>query len=309
MKEHQDRIMKRTKNMDLSTLINRPVKAFFDSRIEPSDIAPSDGKDKIIPTTFRLPADIRNYYKLMANTSRTTLQGAVLQVLGSVMEAHTIYQKAECDAQELSDCFFYNTTRPVDTSALFHEIAIRPSWYFSFIAPLGCGKTFAAKEVITNAIAEDWQVGIFDIIHDDYQELSCHRLSISKETYVLDPEIKALIDLLRRAVFFPLESEIAELLNSIRKMSEPLDETNSNSECKKLIVIDGISLLPRGVPFLNTFYLLWLIALRHHGIKLLMLNRLYQGEEEEHAFLPYIDTEIFRFWKKSQKPKWQIFRN
>lgn len=98
--------MKETKNIDLSTLIHRPLKAFFDRRIEPSDISSSDNEEKIVPTTFRLPADIRNYYQMMADASRTTLQGAVLQVLGSVMESHTIYQRAERYARAMSHRFF-----------------------------------------------------------------------------------------------------------------------------------------------------------------------------------------------------------
>ena len=56
--------MKETKNIDLNTLIHRPLKAFFDRRIEPSDISPADEEEKIIPTTFRLPADIKNYYQI-----------------------------------------------------------------------------------------------------------------------------------------------------------------------------------------------------------------------------------------------------
>jgi hypothetical protein len=98
--------MKRTNNIDLSTLIHRPLKAFFDRRIEPSDISPAGEEEKIVPTTFRLPADIRNYYQMMGDASRTTLQGAILQVLNSVMETHTIYQRAERYARAMSHRFF-----------------------------------------------------------------------------------------------------------------------------------------------------------------------------------------------------------
>ena len=98
--------MKETKNIDLNTLIHRPLKAFFDRRIEPSDISPADEEEKIIPTTFRLPADIKNYYQMMGDASRTTLQGAVLQVLNAVMESHTINQRAERYARDMSHRFF-----------------------------------------------------------------------------------------------------------------------------------------------------------------------------------------------------------
>jgi len=311
MKEHQDMIMKRTKNMDLSTLINRPLKAFFDRRIEPSDIAPSDKKDKIVPTTFRLPADIRNYYKLMADASRTTLQGAVLQVLGSVMESHTIDQPAERYAYDLSDRFFHNTTSTVNTSALFHEVAVMESWYFTFATPPGCGKTFAAKELIADAHANNWQVGFWEA--DEYGELLRYQSFLTNSTYVLDHEMQSLLDLLRAAATRytrPTETEQAEILNATRKMSERVSKNSDNTQCRRLIIIDEVSLLPSS-DFLTTFYPMWLELLKQHGIKLLMLNQLKNGDrlmsvEWEHPLIQHIDTEIVTFTKESQNPYWLL---
>ena len=82
------------------------MKAFFDRKIDFADIKASEEEEKTIATTFRLPADIRSYYQLMADASRTTLQGAVLQVLGSVMDAHIIDQPAEKYASRISRRFF-----------------------------------------------------------------------------------------------------------------------------------------------------------------------------------------------------------
>lgn len=92
--------------MNIHELIHRPLKAFFDRKIDFADIKASEEEEKTIATTFRLPADIRSYYQLMADASRTTLQGAVLQVLGSVMDAHIIDQPAEKYASKISSRFF-----------------------------------------------------------------------------------------------------------------------------------------------------------------------------------------------------------
>ena len=82
-------------NMDLKNLITNPLQNFFDMEIKPSDIASCNGENTVTPTTFRLPDDIRNYYQLMANASRNTLQGAVLNVLSAVMNSHIIDNPAE----------------------------------------------------------------------------------------------------------------------------------------------------------------------------------------------------------------------
>jgi hypothetical protein len=309
MKEHQDMIMKRTKNMDLSTLINRPLKAFFDRRIEPSDIAPSDKKDKIVPTTFRLPADIRNYYKLMAGASRTTLQGAVLQVLGSVMEHHTIDQPAQRYASDLSDRSFHNTTSTVNTSALFHEVAVRESWYFTFATPPECGKSFAAKELIADAHVNNWQVAFFDCPEGWISDPSL----LLKATCRLDPEMQNLLDHFCRAVardMPPTEKEQVEILNATRKISELESKNNDNAKSTKLIVVDEVCLLPNST-FLNSFYPVWLTALKQQGIKLLMLNQLKNGDslmavEWEHPLIQHIDSEIVTYIKESQNPSWRL---
>ena len=94
-------------NMDLKNLITNPLQNFFDMEIKPSDIASCNGENTVTPTTFRLPDDIRNYYQLMANASRNTLQGAVLNVLSAVMNSHIIDNPAETYANNIKNRFFH----------------------------------------------------------------------------------------------------------------------------------------------------------------------------------------------------------
>jgi len=61
---------------------------FFNKKITLSDVEPAAGEDHIIATTFRILADIKNYYEKMAASSRMTLQGAIIQVLGNLMDQH-----------------------------------------------------------------------------------------------------------------------------------------------------------------------------------------------------------------------------
>ena len=62
--------------------INKLFNNFFNKKITLTDVEPAAGEDHIIATTFRVPADIKNYYEKMAASSRLTLQGAIIQVLG-----------------------------------------------------------------------------------------------------------------------------------------------------------------------------------------------------------------------------------
>lgn len=78
---------------------------FFNKKITLSDIEPVIGQDKIIATTFRLPADIKNYYEKMAASSRMTLQGVIIQVLGNLMDQH-INNQATMSIRSLADRFF-----------------------------------------------------------------------------------------------------------------------------------------------------------------------------------------------------------
>jgi hypothetical protein len=92
--------------MSLKTLIKHPLETFFDRKIHPSDIKPSEEEKQTVSITFRLPAEMKNYYQQMADASRTSLQGAVLKVLDSVKDKHIIDQPAEDYACLISDRFF-----------------------------------------------------------------------------------------------------------------------------------------------------------------------------------------------------------
>jgi hypothetical protein len=78
---------------------------FFNRKITLSDVEPAAGEDHIIATTFRIPADIKNYYEKMAASSRMTLQGAIIQVLGNLMDRH-INNQATMAIRSLADRFF-----------------------------------------------------------------------------------------------------------------------------------------------------------------------------------------------------------
>lgn len=78
---------------------------FFNKEITLSDVEPAAGEDHIIATTFRIPTDIKNYYEKMAASSRMTLQGAILQVLGNLMDQH-INNQATMAIRSLADRFF-----------------------------------------------------------------------------------------------------------------------------------------------------------------------------------------------------------
>ena len=93
--------------MNLETLINTPLKSFFDTKINPSDIASPEDEAKVTPTTFRIPNDIKNYYQLMADASRNTLQGSIILTLRSLMNSHIIDQPAQRYANQISERFFY----------------------------------------------------------------------------------------------------------------------------------------------------------------------------------------------------------
>lgn len=85
-----------------------PIAELFNSfarkKISLSDISPALGedKDKTIPTAFRLPADIKNYYEQMAAHSRMSLQAIIVQALGGVMESH-INNQANSDIRSLAN--------------------------------------------------------------------------------------------------------------------------------------------------------------------------------------------------------------
>lgn len=93
--------------MNLQDLVTSPLKRFFDTRIKPEDITSKELDTNVTPTTFRLPNDIKNYYQLMANASRNTLQGTILNVLGSVMNAHIYDNPARTYADKIRDRFFH----------------------------------------------------------------------------------------------------------------------------------------------------------------------------------------------------------
>ena len=78
---------------------------FFNKKITLTDVEPAAGEDHIIATTFRVPADIKNYYEKMAASSRLTLQGAIIQVLGNLMDQH-INNQATMTTRWLADRFF-----------------------------------------------------------------------------------------------------------------------------------------------------------------------------------------------------------
>lgn len=88
-------------NFELTDLFNN----FFSRKITKSDIEPAPGDEKVIPTTFRLPADLRNYYQLMADHSRTTLQGVFLHAASSIMNKH-LQNQASIDARSITDRFY-----------------------------------------------------------------------------------------------------------------------------------------------------------------------------------------------------------
>lgn len=86
-----------------------PIAELFNSfarkKISLSSTSPTLGEDKTIPTTFRLPADIKNYYEQMATYSRMSLQAIIIQALGGIMESH-INNQAASDIRSLADRFY-----------------------------------------------------------------------------------------------------------------------------------------------------------------------------------------------------------
>ena len=85
--------------------INKLFNNFFNKKITLTDVEPAAGEDHIIATTFRVPADIKNYYEKMAASSRLTLQGAIIKVLGNLMDQH-INNQATMTTRSLADRFF-----------------------------------------------------------------------------------------------------------------------------------------------------------------------------------------------------------
>ena len=49
-------------------------------------ISDSTAKMQNIPTSFRLPAKIKNYYEMLAKHTRLSLQNTIVQTLAGVME-------------------------------------------------------------------------------------------------------------------------------------------------------------------------------------------------------------------------------
>lgn len=305
--------------------LNKTMKELLDRSISPINGWSDDQeeKEKMIPTSFRLRPELMNYLKMMAAHMRICVNQLVVMQLNAVMKTHTIDSTAEtfvvmknniiAQVETSMKRFIYDNFSQLNltnTNELFHEVAVIESWYFTFATPPGCGKSFAAKEVIADAHANNWQVAFWD--HATKVWISDPSLLL-KATCELDPEIQNLLDLFSRAVVgdMPLsEKEQVEILNATRKISELESKNNDNSKSTKLIVIDEVCLLPNST-FLNSFYPVWLKALKQQGIKLLMLNRLDKADGWksvgcEHPLIQHIDTEIVTYIKESQDPSWRL---
>jgi hypothetical protein len=164
--------------MNLHTLINHPLKTFFDRKIHSCDIKPSEEEPKSVSITFRLPAEIKNYYQQMADTSRTSLQGVVLQVLGSVKDAHIIDQPAEEYTRLVSGRFFqiFETAgisiRKIPEFLKDFDVTYQDLTSNTRIAQLLCNDLLVDFLGQSFLISESWITGKINISH---RESFCYK--------------------------------------------------------------------------------------------------------------------------------------
>jgi hypothetical protein len=78
---------------------------FYNKQIDEFALTPNLGEEEVIATTLRLPARLKKYYDIMADSCGITAHAAICQVLSGNMEQHINNQAAQT-FRERSDRFF-----------------------------------------------------------------------------------------------------------------------------------------------------------------------------------------------------------